>query len=515
MSPDGHDSTPASRKPPQHVCSASPAGDRPCAACGEMVSAGTLRCPACRQDLSAEGLDRLGRVWGNWFVWDRGLPTPGVRFDMLSRQAARGELGAEVVIRGPGTRQQWTTVARVPGLSHLVGCCHACGAPAKAREAQCATCHASFEPLHESTPAGPAGSPSGMAPAAVALPATAPVTRQEAHGLAVPVAAPVAAAAQPAHGSNEGPREPSEPDLAALRESDELSRAAFGGPGASGRIRTRPSRQTIGVLTIVPIIVLSLLVGGAGSWWYFVGRPGAPVRLVAAGQQGPAGQPDRASARPGGPVADAQTGNRSRPMATGSNGGNGPSPTPTIAIADASRPAPPGGIDLFGVRAGSTGTPPPAAGMPTPAPTARVALTPTSPPPTHASTARWVPADQPAASPTPGPAAEPTPAPVPILDLPDEQAIRPRPMDLDAHRASAQAELARAYLAAADRLGGSARVRDRERALDALLLLRNSLPRHHWPADIEQRILMLNASLPVTSGTGGGFFGIQSERIRD
>mgnify|MGYP006969403476 CR=1 FL=1 len=63
---------------------------------------------------------------------------------MLKKQIDAGRIDGSTILRGPMTKQLWAVARNVPGVSHLVGFCHHCGASAKAGDAKCASCEAPF-----------------------------------------------------------------------------------------------------------------------------------------------------------------------------------------------------------------------------------------------------------------------------------------------------------------------------------------------------------------------------------
>jgi hypothetical protein len=54
----------------------------------------------------------------------------------------KGRVRPETIVRGPTTRQFWMRADRTPGVSVLLGVCHACAAPVRADQAACASCNA-------------------------------------------------------------------------------------------------------------------------------------------------------------------------------------------------------------------------------------------------------------------------------------------------------------------------------------------------------------------------------------
>lgn len=142
---------------------AAPVGDL-CPYCGEFTErsgdgssttpsgqpAGTPRCRACLAFLDPLSKQVTQGHMGPWALRDTTRPFyPGVAFDVLAVLIGRGEVTRDTVIRGPGTGQFWMLAGRTPGVAHLLGLCHACGAPAKRGDQRCAACSAAFPTFPE------------------------------------------------------------------------------------------------------------------------------------------------------------------------------------------------------------------------------------------------------------------------------------------------------------------------------------------------------------------------------
>ncbi|HHN77316.1 MAG TPA: hypothetical protein ENK11_01400 [Phycisphaerales bacterium] len=83
---------------------------------------------------------------GPWFIRDEAHPfRPGCRFETIERWVRLGRIGPETVLRGPSTNQHWTPAIRTPGVSRLLGRCHACGDEVDPGAVICAACGVSFE----------------------------------------------------------------------------------------------------------------------------------------------------------------------------------------------------------------------------------------------------------------------------------------------------------------------------------------------------------------------------------
>ncbi len=83
---------------------------------------------------------------GPWFVRDEANPfRPGCRFETIERWVRLGRIGPDTVLRGPSTNQHWTPAIRTPGVSRLLGRCHACGGEVETDAVICAACGVSLE----------------------------------------------------------------------------------------------------------------------------------------------------------------------------------------------------------------------------------------------------------------------------------------------------------------------------------------------------------------------------------
>ncbi|MDH3583538.1 MAG: hypothetical protein OER86_04920 [Phycisphaerae bacterium] len=82
---------------------------------------------------------------GPWYRLDSARPfMPGLSYATLLAQARGGKVTAETILRGPTTRQFWARARSVPGVSHLLGICHACGQAVAPGSAHCAHCQTEF-----------------------------------------------------------------------------------------------------------------------------------------------------------------------------------------------------------------------------------------------------------------------------------------------------------------------------------------------------------------------------------
>jgi len=82
---------------------------------------------------------------GPWFVRNKRFPyLPGCSYAVLRQQVEAERIDAGTILRGPTTRQFWSVAKNVPGVSHLVGFCWSCGAPATTGDARCGSCGSPF-----------------------------------------------------------------------------------------------------------------------------------------------------------------------------------------------------------------------------------------------------------------------------------------------------------------------------------------------------------------------------------
>ena len=116
-----------------------------CPYCGHMQQA-TERCEQCAGLF--EPLSRMATqiAMGPWFIRDEKMPyAPGCSYQIVQRKAQTGKLTSQSIIRGPGTHQFWMYAHQVPGIAHLIGVCHQCGAKVSPTSRLCPTCHAPFD----------------------------------------------------------------------------------------------------------------------------------------------------------------------------------------------------------------------------------------------------------------------------------------------------------------------------------------------------------------------------------
>ena len=86
---------------------------------------------------------------GPWFVRDPERPfMPGFNLPTLRRQVATGRITPDTIVRGPYTHQFWMRADQTPGLSRLLGKCHACGHEVSNEAQACPSCNADLS-LHD------------------------------------------------------------------------------------------------------------------------------------------------------------------------------------------------------------------------------------------------------------------------------------------------------------------------------------------------------------------------------
>lgn len=116
-----------------------------CPYCGT-VTRNVQRCESCSGYLDALSRQATQNGMGPWQVHNASRPfSPGCSYEILGKLIDAGKVGEHTVLRGPTTGQFWMLARRVPGVSHLVGWCHSCQAPAKKDDYACKSCGAVFQ----------------------------------------------------------------------------------------------------------------------------------------------------------------------------------------------------------------------------------------------------------------------------------------------------------------------------------------------------------------------------------
>jgi len=112
-----------------------------CPYCGHTQAQPRDRCRACGGFFDPLSLKATRRHMGPWFIRDRGQPfRPGCSYEVLLRQIRKGRIKPTTIIRGPTTGQFWSVARHVPGVAHLLGYCHACGAHVERETDACGEC---------------------------------------------------------------------------------------------------------------------------------------------------------------------------------------------------------------------------------------------------------------------------------------------------------------------------------------------------------------------------------------
>ncbi len=115
-----------------------------CPYCGHL-SLNTHQCDRCKGLLDPLSRQASQNAMGPWFIRDEANPfRPGCSFDTLGQLVMRGRVTRDSVLRGPTTRQFWTSARNTPGVANLLGECHACHASVSPRDTACPSCAAVF-----------------------------------------------------------------------------------------------------------------------------------------------------------------------------------------------------------------------------------------------------------------------------------------------------------------------------------------------------------------------------------
>jgi hypothetical protein len=121
-----------------------------CPYCGHTQQADNGRCEDCGGLFEPLSRRATQISMGPWYIRDKKNPfRPGCSFKMLTRMIETGRVTATTVVRGPSTRQFWSIVRNVPGLSHRVGYCHKCGQHVQPSDESCPACEAPFKKIRQ------------------------------------------------------------------------------------------------------------------------------------------------------------------------------------------------------------------------------------------------------------------------------------------------------------------------------------------------------------------------------
>lgn len=117
-----------------------------CPYCGHTQRQTDLgQCVECRGYFEPLSRRSTQIAMGPWFIRDKKVPfRPGCSYDVLVAQARAGRIKPNSVIRGPTTRQFWSLARNAPGVAHLVGYCHRCGAHVSPDARHCPSCAEPF-----------------------------------------------------------------------------------------------------------------------------------------------------------------------------------------------------------------------------------------------------------------------------------------------------------------------------------------------------------------------------------
>ncbi len=115
-----------------------------CPYCGRLQPQAP-RCVDCGGLFEPLSRDATQLAMGPWFIRDKAMPfRPGCSYEVIRKMAAAGRIHSRTILRGPTTRQFWSIARNVPGVAHLIGYCHDCGAAADPGDACCEACGAVF-----------------------------------------------------------------------------------------------------------------------------------------------------------------------------------------------------------------------------------------------------------------------------------------------------------------------------------------------------------------------------------
>lgn len=121
-----------------------------CPYCGHLQPAATPASPPARCQQCGGLFEPLSRratqiAMGPWFIRDAQKPfRPGCSFEVLRKQIDAGRVKPDSVLRGPTTQQFWAQARHIPGVAHLLGFCHECGARVSKTAEKCPDCGVVF-----------------------------------------------------------------------------------------------------------------------------------------------------------------------------------------------------------------------------------------------------------------------------------------------------------------------------------------------------------------------------------
>ncbi len=115
-----------------------------CPFCGSL-SPDSGRCGTCSARFDPLSRQASQNQMGPWFVRDeKSAHRPGCNYSTLRKMVESGGITGHSVVRGPSTNQFWMLAKHTPGVAHLLGHCHNCGADANAEMFGCKSCGETF-----------------------------------------------------------------------------------------------------------------------------------------------------------------------------------------------------------------------------------------------------------------------------------------------------------------------------------------------------------------------------------
>jgi hypothetical protein len=214
---------------------------------------------------------------GPWYVRDEDRPfMPGFNEAILRQQIVTGRITANTILRGPTTNQFWMNAADAPGVSRLMGTCHACHQAVEPTDTVCQFCKSDMSlpndvdtlGLKYTTDEQRAQAQQEIAQGR-ANPAPKPAAKPTPKPATPTATTPAAAAAKPAEPVNEQPAPPpAETEAAAALPEDgneltnELAEDVWNaGPAPATR---RRKRQKGSDPLVIGMMVMLLCVIGLG-----------------------------------------------------------------------------------------------------------------------------------------------------------------------------------------------------------------------------------------------------------
>ncbi|MEO0513951.1 MAG: hypothetical protein AAF086_01485 [Planctomycetota bacterium] len=120
-----------------------------CPYCGHAQQQGD-KCSSCGGLFEPLSRRATQIAMGPWTIRNKTHPfRPGCSYEVLVQMIEAGRVGPMTVLRGPTTRQFWSVARNVPGVAHLLGYCHACGAHVAKDDSRCPSCDAVFRAVKQ------------------------------------------------------------------------------------------------------------------------------------------------------------------------------------------------------------------------------------------------------------------------------------------------------------------------------------------------------------------------------